>query len=74
FLLLWLLASRAGEIVPRTAIASEVWGINFDSGTNTVDVAIRRLRAKEDDPFEKKLIMTVRGMGYRLQAETSQNG
>ncbi len=74
FLLLWLLASRAGEIVPRTAIASEVWGINFDSETNTVDVAIRRLRAKVDDPFEKKLIMTVRGMGYRLQAETSQNG
>ncbi|WP_262196931.1 winged helix-turn-helix domain-containing protein, partial [Escherichia coli] len=69
FLLLWLLASRAGEIVPRTAIASEVWGINFDSETNTVDVAIRRLRAKVDDPFEKKLIMTVRGMGYRLQAE-----
>ncbi|EEF1407909.1 DNA-binding response regulator, partial [Salmonella enterica subsp. enterica serovar Enteritidis] len=66
--------SRAGEIVPRTAIASEVWGINFDSETNTVDVAIRRLRAKVDDPFEKKLIMTVRGMGYRLQAETSQNG
>ncbi|ESF34409.1 transcriptional regulatory protein YedW, partial [Salmonella enterica subsp. enterica serovar Tennessee str. TXSC_TXSC08-21] len=64
----------AGEIVPRTAIASEVWGINFDSETNTVDVAIRRLRAKVDDPFEKKLIMTVRGMGYRLQAETSQNG
>ncbi|ECN4150504.1 DNA-binding response regulator, partial [Salmonella enterica subsp. enterica serovar Montevideo] len=52
----------------------EVWGINFDSETNTVDVAIRRLRAKVDDPFEKKLIMTVRGMGYRLQAETSQNG
>ncbi|PBO39447.1 hypothetical protein CDC58_10810, partial [Salmonella enterica] len=74
FLLLWLLASRAGEIVPRPAIASEVWGVNFDSETNTVDVAIRRLRAKVDDPFEKKLIMTVRGMGYRLQAETSQNG
>lgn len=60
--------------MPRTAIASEVWGINFDSETNTVDVAIRRLRAKVDDPFEKKLIMTVRGMGYRLQAEASQNG
>lgn len=60
--------------MPRTAIASEVWGINFDSETNTVDVAIRRLRAKVDDPFENKLIMTVRGMGYRLQAEASQNG
>lgn len=47
--------------MPRTAIASEVWGINFDSETNTVDVAIRRLRAKVDEPFEKKLIMTVRG-------------
>ncbi|MDH8211846.1 winged helix-turn-helix domain-containing protein, partial [Klebsiella pneumoniae] len=45
FQLLWLLASRAGEIIPRTVIASEIWGINFDSDTNTVDVAIRRLRA-----------------------------
>ncbi|HBL4690190.1 response regulator transcription factor HprR [Citrobacter sedlakii] len=68
FLLLWLLASRAGEIIPRAVIASEVWGINFDSETNTVDVAIRRLRAKIDDPFEVKLIGTVRGMGYRLCA------
>ncbi|WP_312456154.1 response regulator transcription factor HprR [Pseudescherichia sp.] len=66
FLLLWLLASRAGEIIPRAVIASEVWGINFDSETNTVDVAIRRLRAKVDDPFDTKLIGTVRGMGYRF--------
>lgn len=66
FALLWLLASRKGEIVPRTLIASEVWGINFDSETNTVDVAIRRLRRKIDDPYESKLIATVRGMGYRL--------
>ncbi|HBV39166.1 MAG TPA: DNA-binding response regulator [Erwinia sp.] len=66
FALLWLLASRRGEIVPRTLIASEVWGINFDSETNTVDVAIRRLRRKIDDPYEPKLIHTVRGMGYRL--------
>lgn len=66
FALLWLLASRRGEIVPRTLIASEVWGINFDSETNTVDVAIRRLRRKIDDPYEPKLIATVRGMGYRL--------
>ncbi|MCP1440140.1 two-component system OmpR family response regulator [Erwinia persicina] len=66
FALLWLLASRRGEIVPRTLIASEVWGINFDSETNTVDVAIRRLRRKIDDPYEPKLIDTVRGMGYRL--------
>ncbi|MTH48128.1 response regulator transcription factor HprR [Intestinirhabdus alba] len=69
FLLLWLLASRPGEIIPRAVIASEVWGINFDSETNTVDVAIRRLRAKVDDPFPQKLIATVRGMGYRLAAE-----
>ncbi|RRZ91025.1 response regulator transcription factor HprR [Erwinia sp. 198] len=66
FALLWLLVSRRGEIVPRTLIASEVWGINFDSETNTVDVAIRRLRRKIDDPYEPKLIDTVRGMGYRL--------
>ncbi|MBJ3814357.1 response regulator transcription factor HprR [Shimwellia pseudoproteus] len=66
FALLWLLACRANEIVPRTLIASEVWGINFDSETNTVDVAIRRLRRKVDDPFQVKLITTVRGMGYRL--------
>ncbi|AFJ46418.1 response regulator transcription factor HprR [Shimwellia blattae] len=66
FALLWLLACRADEIVPRTLIASEVWGINFDSDTNTVDVAIRRLRRKVDDPFSQKLITTVRGMGYRL--------
>ena len=64
FQLLWLLASRAGEIIPRTVIASEIWGINFDSDTNTVDVAIRRLRAKVDDPFPEKLIATIRGMGY----------
>ncbi|CCK16508.1 Putative two-component system response regulator YedW [Cronobacter universalis NCTC 9529] len=61
-----MLASRVGEILPRTLIASEVWGINFDSETNVVDVAIRRLRKKIDDPFPLKLIETVRGMGYRL--------
>lgn len=66
FSLLWFLASRAGEILPRTLIASEVWGINFDSETNVVDVAIRRLRRKIDDPFALKLVETVRGMGYRL--------
>lgn len=66
FSLLWFLASRAGEILPRTLIASDVWGINFDSETNVVDVAIRRLRRKIDDPFPLKLVETVRGMGYRL--------
>ncbi|POT56710.1 DNA-binding response regulator [Citrobacter amalonaticus] len=69
FLLLWLLLSRAGEIIPRAVIASEVWGINFDNETNTVDVAIRRLRAKVDDPFQTKLIGTVRGMGYRFMTD-----
>ncbi|SUI64273.1 transcriptional regulator YedW [Shigella flexneri] len=68
FQLLWLLASRAGEIIPRTVIASEIWGINFDSDTNTVDVAIRRLRVKVDDPFPEKLIATIRGMGYSFVA------
>lgn len=66
FMLLWLLASRHGEILPRTLLASEIWGVNFDSETNIVDVAIRRLRRKVDDPFPKKLITTVRGMGYCL--------
>lgn len=66
FMLLWLLASRHGEILPRTLLASEIWGINFDSETNIVDVAIRRLRRKVDDPFPHKLITTVRGMGYCL--------
>lgn len=54
---------------PEDVIASEVWGINFDSETNTVDVAIRRLRSKVDDPFDVKLIGTVRGMGYRFRAD-----
>jgi two-component system, OmpR family, copper resistance phosphate regulon response regulator CusR len=66
FALLTLLARRAGEVLSRTEIASLVWDINFDSDTNVVEVAIRRLRAKLDDPFEKKLIRTVRGVGYVL--------
>jgi two-component system, OmpR family, copper resistance phosphate regulon response regulator CusR len=65
--LLSLLARRAGETLSRTIIAEQVWDINFDSDTNVVDVAIRRLRSKVDDPFEKKLIHTVRGMGYVLE-------
>lgn len=71
FMLLWLLASRRDEILPRTLIASEIWGINFDSETNIVDVAIRRLRRKVDDPFPRKLITTVRGMGYCLSEKES---
>lgn len=67
FALLILLVQRAGEVLSRTLIAECVWDINFDSDTNVVDVAIRRLRQKIDDPFEKKLIHTIRGMGYLLE-------
>ncbi|MDX2354788.1 heavy metal response regulator transcription factor [Stutzerimonas xanthomarina] len=68
FALLHLLLSREGEVLSRAQIASQVWQMNFDSDTNVVDVAIRRLRAKVDDPFQPKLIHTVRGMGYLLEA------
>ena len=68
FSLLELLLRRQGEVLPRAMIASQVWDINFDSDTNIIDVAIRRLRAKVDDPFEPKLIRTVRGLGYVLEA------
>lgn len=67
FLLLSLLARRAGEVLSRTVIAEQVWDINFDTGTNTVDVAVRRLRHKVDDPFPKKLIHTAHGVGYVLE-------
>ena len=67
FALLHLLISRSGEVLSRAQIASQVWQMNFDSDTNVVDVAIRRLRAKVDDPFTPKLIHTVRGMGYTLE-------
>jgi two-component system, OmpR family, copper resistance phosphate regulon response regulator CusR len=64
FALLHLLAERRGEVLSRTQIASYVWDMNFDSDTNVVEVAIRRLRAKVDEPYTLKLIHTVRGMGY----------
>src|SRR6201993_4547523 len=67
FSLLHLLARRRGEILSRTQIASYVWDMNFDSDTNVVEVAVRRLRAKVDDGHEQKLIHTVRGMGYVLE-------
>ncbi|MDA8363716.1 MAG: heavy metal response regulator transcription factor [Gammaproteobacteria bacterium] len=67
FALLSLLARRAGDVLSRTVIAEQVWDMNFDSDTNVVDVAIRRLRRKVDDPFEPKLIHTVRGIGYVLE-------
>ncbi|GAB7522013.1 heavy metal response regulator transcription factor [Paraburkholderia sp. 2C] len=66
FMLLHLLVRRQGEALSRTQIASEVWDMNFDSDTNVVDVAVKRLRAKIDHPFEKKLIHTVRSIGYTL--------
>ena len=69
FCLLELLARPQGEVLPRSLIASQVWDMNFDSDTNVIDVAIRRLRAKVDDDFEPKLIHTVRGMGYKLDVE-----
>lgn len=66
FALLSLLAERSGEVLSRTQIASLVWDIHFDSDSNVVEVAVRRLRAKVDDPFADKLIHTVRGVGYVL--------
>jgi two-component system, OmpR family, copper resistance phosphate regulon response regulator CusR len=72
FALLTLLAQKSGEVLSRTQIASLVWDIHFDSDSNVVEVAMRRLRAKIDDPFPDKLIHTVRGVGYVLErrAET----
>jgi two-component system copper resistance phosphate regulon response regulator CusR len=67
FALLHLLAQRQGEVLSRSLIASQVWDMNFDSDTNVVDVAVRRLRAKIDDPWPDKLVHTVRGMGYVLE-------
>lgn len=67
FALLHLLAKRQGEVLSRSLIASQVWDMNFDSDTNVVDVAVRRLRAKVDDAYPNKLIHTVRGMGYVLE-------
>jgi two-component system copper resistance phosphate regulon response regulator CusR len=67
FQLLLLMARRPGEVLSRTVIAEQVWDMNFDSDTNVVDVAIRRLRNKVDDPFEDKLIHTIRGVGYAFE-------
>jgi two-component system copper resistance phosphate regulon response regulator CusR len=67
FGLLSLLARRCGEVLSRTLIAEQVWDMNFDSDTNVVDVHVRRLRSKVDDPFEKKLVHTVRGKGYVVE-------
>jgi len=66
FALLEMLLRRRGEVLPKSLIASQVWDMNFDSDTNVIEVAIRRLRVKIDDGFEPKLIHTARGMGYML--------
>ena len=66
FSLLALLARRKGDVLSRTFIAEQIWDMNFDSDTNVVDVHVRRLRSKVDDPFDRKLIQTVRGVGYML--------
>ncbi|HLJ97030.1 MAG TPA: heavy metal response regulator transcription factor [Gemmataceae bacterium] len=67
FALLVLLAHHSGEVLSRTLIAEQVWDMNFDSDSNVVDVHVRRLRSKLDDPFERKLIHTARGLGYVLE-------
>lgn len=67
FKLLSLLVRRTGEVLPRTLIAKAVWDFNFDGDTNVVDVNVRRLRGKVDDPFPLKLLRTVRGVGYVLE-------
>ena len=68
FLILALLMRRRGEVLSRTVIAEQVWDMNFDSDTNVVEVAVRRLRAKLDDPFATPMLRTVRGMGYVLES------
>ncbi|MCD2517011.1 heavy metal response regulator transcription factor [Massilia sp. G4R7] len=69
FALLHLLARRQGQVLARALIASQVWDMNFDSDTNVIDAAVRRLRRKIDDPFSRKLIHTRRGMGYVCEAQ-----
>ncbi|MEY2526343.1 MAG: two-component system, OmpR family, copper resistance phosphate regulon response regulator CusR [Verrucomicrobiota bacterium] len=69
FLLLSHLVRFAGEVISRSEIMEQVWDINFDPGTNVVDVMVRRLRAKVDEPFETKLVHTIRGVGYVLKAD-----
>jgi two-component system copper resistance phosphate regulon response regulator CusR len=73
FALLTLLMRRQGNVLSRTQLAEQVWDMNFDSDTNLVEVAIRRLRSKIDDPFEEKLLHTVRGMGYVLESRQGES-
>lgn len=69
FNILVMLARRPGQVFTRAVIADQIWGMDFDRGSNFLDVHIRRLRSKVDDPFEKKLIRTIRGIGYVLEDE-----
>ena len=71
FSLLELFMRRQGEVLSRSLIASQIWDMNFDSDTNVIEVAVRRLRAKLDDHFEPKLIHTLRGMGYVLEVRAA---
>ncbi|MGV2865768.1 winged helix-turn-helix domain-containing protein, partial [Achromobacter sp. AGC39] len=70
FSLLALLLRRQGQVLSRTTLAEQVWDMNFDSDTNVIDVAVRRLRSKLDDPYDTKLLHTVRGMGYVLESRS----
>ncbi len=72
FALLELFMRRQGEILPRSLIASQVWDMNFDSDTNVIEVAIKRLRSKVDQGFSPRLIQTVRGMGYVLEINNEE--
>ena len=67
FDILALFARRKGEVLSRAMIADLVWGVNFDSDTNAVDVGVSRMRSKIDEPFPEKLIHTIRGVGYVLE-------
>lgn len=73
FALLALLTQRRGQILSKTVIAAQVWDINFDSNTNVVEVAIKRLRSKLDGPYPSKLLHTVRGMGYVLEVRDDED-
>jgi two-component system, OmpR family, copper resistance phosphate regulon response regulator CusR len=70
FNLLQFFMQNQGQVLSRALIASRVWDMNFDSDSNVVDVAVRRLRQKIDEPFEKRLIHTVHGVGYRCEDES----
>lgn len=74
FSLLALLLQRQGEVLSRNELAEQLWGVNFDSDTNVIEVAIRRLRLKLDEPFDEKLLHTVRGMGYVLERRQGGRG